>query len=83
MHKFTKQEIGYELKHLIVQQYDIEHISNWAHALYVQYQTEAGSNLDDVLLVLVMMDAGPEFELSYDRLHEIADRLIAGEDVQL
>ena len=83
MHKITKQEIGCELNRLIEKQYEIEHISNWAHALYIQYQTEAGSNLDDVLLLLVTMGAGPEFELSYDRLKYIADRLIAGQDVEL
>lgn len=83
MHKITKQDVGYELKRLIKEQNDIEVISDWAHTLYAQYLTEAGSNLDDVLLVLVTMDAGPEFELSYERLNEIAEQLIAGEDVKL
>lgn len=83
MHKITKQDVGYELKRLIEEQSDIKLISNWAHTLYMQYLTDAGSNLDEVLLVLVMMNAGPEFERSYEELNEIADKLIAGEDVKL
>ncbi|MCX5923624.1 MAG: hypothetical protein NTU89_03620 [Candidatus Dependentiae bacterium] len=80
---YTKEQFGYQLKRLTAEQTDINLISDWAHELYAQYLTDPGSNLDDILLVLAMMDAGPEFELSYERLNEIADRLIAGKDVKL
>lgn len=80
---YTQKQFGEELKEKIARREPISFISDWAHALYLQYLTDAGSNLDDVLLVLVTMDAGPEFELSYEKLNEIADRLIAGEDVKL
>lgn len=83
MSKITKQEIGHKLKYLVQTQHDIKFISDWAHSLYAQYLTDAGSDLDDVLLVLVTMNAGPEFELSYEELDQIAEKLIAGEDVKL
>ena len=68
---------------MIKEKKNIQLISNWAHEWYIQYLTDAGSNLDKVLLVLITMSAGPEFERSYEELNDIADRLIAGEDVKL
>lgn len=39
--------------------------------------------LNDLVSTLMMMDKGLEFEYSHDQLNTIADRLIAGEDVNL
>lgn len=66
-----------------MQKNSIQSISNWAHSLYIFDSVEIDSRLDDILLRLVMMDAGPEFELSYKKLENIADKLIADEDVTL
>lgn len=81
-HIYTTIKIYTELKTLIQQKKSIEYISSWALNLHTYYEIDK-TTTDDALYTIMMMDSGPEFELSYEELDNIADRLIAGEDVQL
>lgn len=70
---------------MIVRWENIAAIGAWAHDVYYEhiFEIDSKSNLRKFLLQLGTMEIGPEFERSYEELNDIADRLIAGEDVKL
>ena len=78
---YTKKEFGKELKIKVCNKEDLISIAHWAYSLYLDKDVE--DNLNDIFLALSTMEEGSEFEYSYEELEEIADRLIAGEDVKL
>ncbi len=80
---FTKQQFGQELKNRLIKKQSMQKLAFWLHSVYLSIEAEKDSSLNDVVYALMMMDAGPEFELSYEELDQIADKLIAGEDVKL
>jgi len=83
---YTKQQFGRELKSLLTQQkISAASIGSWAHAKYYDYidKIDPHSGFGEFLLQLGTMEMGPEFERSHKELNNIADRLIAGEDVKL
>ena len=79
----TRQQLGEYLKKLIIEKATIDNIAFWAHSLYLDVEYGQDDILDNIIYSLMMMDAGPEFEYTYEELNDIADRLIAGEDVKL
>ena len=82
---YTKKQFGKELKDKITRREEISAIGAWSHNLYYDCISEIDENseLRRFLIQLGTMEMGPEFERSYEELDEIADRLIAGEDVKL
>lgn len=82
---YTKKQFGQELKEMVAKREEIAAIGSWAHNTYYEHISEIDlkSGLRKFLLQLGTMEDGPEFELSYEKLNEIADKLIAGEDVTL
>ncbi len=79
----TKQQFGQELKKRLAKKESMQKLAFWLHSVYLNTEEEADSSLNDVVYALMMMDAGTEFERSYEELDKIAERLIAGEDVKL
>ncbi len=80
---YTRQEFGKKVKERIKQQQDVADIGSWSYSIYSQHRREIDMSFRGFLLDLSSMESGPEFEYSYDQLNKIADRLIAGEDVEL
>ena len=78
---YTKKQFGKELKSKILQKKDIGLIAHWIYSLYLDHDVE--ESLNDIFLSLSNMEDNYQFEYSYKELEEIADRLIAGEDVTL
>lgn len=78
---YTKEHFGKELKDKILKKEDIAAITCWIYSLYLDKDVE--DSLNDLFLVSSLMNDGSEFEYSYEELENIADRLIAGEDVKL
>ncbi len=71
-------DFGKDLKKRVAQKQDIAEIGHWSYSVYLE-----GTDVNDVeflniLLILNTMENGAEFEMSYKRLNEIADDLIAG-----
>ncbi|MCX5923793.1 MAG: hypothetical protein NTU89_04520 [Candidatus Dependentiae bacterium] len=81
--EYTKKEFGLELKEKIKNKEDAELIGRWALNMYYEHILETEDEFKDFLKDLGGMSADPQFERSYEELNEIADRLIAGEDVKL
>ncbi len=82
---YTKQQFGKELKKIVAERKPISVIGAWAHDKYYEHISEIDqkSGLRKFLLQLGTMEMGVEFEYSYEELEDIADRLIAGQDVTL
>lgn len=83
MYIFTKKQIGEELKSMVQQKKSIAFIGSWAYSMSLKNIEDTDSKFNKLLLDLGTMEMGPEFEYSYEELHDIADKLIAGEDVVL
>jgi hypothetical protein len=80
---YTKEKFGKELKKRIESREEVSDIGNWAYFMYSQHRREIDRDFRDLLITLGGMEMGPEFERSYEELDQIADKLIAGEDVKL
>ena len=83
--KELKEKIGKELKEQLLKNKTAEQIGAWAVAMYYDNISEIDikSGIRKFLLQLGAMEEGLGFERSYEELNDIADRLIAGEDVKL
>ena len=76
---YTRADFGRELKEKVTARKDRIQIGAWAYQMYMEHITEINDVVfDEVLISLGTMEMGPEFHLSYERLGEIANDLIAG-----
>ncbi len=82
---YTKQQIGKELKEQLLKNKTAEEIGAWAVATYYDrvLEIDSSSGIRKFLLTLGAMEEGEQFVRSYEELEDIANRLIAGEDVKL
>lgn len=80
---YTKQDFARELKKKIFNKEKVRIIGNWAYSVYFEHMGYIDKNFERLLLKLSAMEEGPQFARSYEELDDIADRLIAGEDVTL
>jgi hypothetical protein len=81
---YTRIQFGIELKERVAKKQDVSEIGRWAYEMYLTHIQEINDDdFDDVLLTLNGMEDGPEFAFSYEGLNEIANDLIAGNDVNL
>lgn len=82
---YTKKQCDYDLKNQLLNNKTTEQIGAWAHCAYYDNVSviDPESNIRSLLLTLSIMEEGPEFTRSYEELEDIADRLIAGQDVML
>ncbi|MCC5792425.1 MAG: hypothetical protein JJT82_07455 [Legionellaceae bacterium] len=80
---YTRADFGRDLKERVRRQEDVAEIGRWAHdEVYIE------GDIDDndvgflrILLILAAMEDSPEdFGMSYKRLNEVADDLIAGKE---
>ena len=73
---YTKKDFANELIDEVNKNFNIVRISRWAHEKYLDH----GSNLDNetyaVMMKVIAMEEGEEFELSKDELLELAKDLI-------
>ena len=80
---YTKTLFGKELKEKILKKQNKTDIGTWAFSTYWEHLDDIDKDFEDILLTLNKMELGPEFAFTYERLYEIADALIAGNDVNL
>ena len=76
---YTKKDFGLELKEKIKNKIDVAEIGRWAFSVYWEHMLEIDDDFQDFLTDLNAMEDDPQFEFSYEKLDQIADRLIAGE----
>ena len=80
---YSRKEFGLDLKEKIKNKEDAELIGDWALSMYIEHMLDIDDDFQDFLKDLNAMECGPEFARSYEELDQIADRLIAGENVKL
>lgn len=78
-----KKIFGNELKQRLLKNQTIDQMAPWFYDNYINFSRNEDPKFKELLYELMMMDAGPEFELSYEELNQIANKLIAGEEVKL
>jgi hypothetical protein len=74
--KYSKKEIGEELKRELDKGYDVIRISNWAHNLFFYSREDFTVDVSQILQYIFIMDAGPEFEYTEKELRLLAELLI-------
>jgi hypothetical protein len=57
--------------------FDISEISKIAYKIYLDHGREFNKNQDDMLMSLIVLSEGEEFELSKDEIILIIDKLVA------
>ena len=75
---YTRADFGKELKERVAQKNNILEIASWAYDVYLGDTPDNDGEFLNILLILNTMENGSEFELSYERLNEIANDLITG-----
>jgi hypothetical protein len=78
---YTRKQCGLELKEKIKHKIDAALIGRWAYSMYYEHMLEIDDDFQDFLLDLNAMEDDPQFELSYEKLDQLADKLIAGQQV--
>ena len=79
---YTKIQFGKDLKQLVIKKEKIESIGYWAHSVYLAWPDSDDSVFLELLLYLNTMELGYQFAISYKKLNQIADDLIAGKEVK-
>lgn len=81
--EYLKIQFGRCLKEKIALKIDQSLIGRFAFKYRFDHMKNLDDEFDEVLSTIAIMESGPEFELSYEKLDEIADNLIAGEKAGL
>ncbi len=80
---YTKQNFGKALKEKVLNKDTTESIGTWIYSIYFEHMGYIDQDFEKLLLKLSIMEEGVQFARPYEELENIADRLIAGEDVKL
>jgi hypothetical protein len=82
--KYSKQQFVRELKDQIDTGYNPVRIAQWAHnEIYLKHSRYLEQGLQELLMQLIAMEEGPEFEISESELRKLADDLIEGRSSSL
>jgi len=73
----SKNKLGAELEELLVRNEKSGTIANWAYDLLYTSRNVFPFEIEEILSSISAMDAGPEFEISRNKLKEIARKLIS------
>ena len=74
---YTPAMFGEELERELNDGYDVVRIARMAFSVYHEYGREFSSDLDEIVLSLMAMEEGPEFEFSEQELWELREKLAA------
>ena len=74
---YTKRDFGTDLLHEVNRGFDVVRLAGWAMRLYSDRIRECGDGVKDAVMEVVVMEEGPEFEMTEEQLREFAQRLMA------
>lgn len=78
-----KIDFGQNIEKFLSKKRTIEEIAQWAYKVYLDKGLEITPEADDVIMALVYMEEGEEFEIPMNKIYEIADQLIKGEKINI
>ncbi len=73
--KYTVGDFQRDLQQEIDKGYDAVRIAQAAFSIYQDPALEMSINLNEAVYHIMMMEAGPEFEMSEDEVMEFTDKL--------
>lgn len=73
---YSKQKFAENLLLLANQNASTKQVSDWAHNLYLTSNREFEEGLSEVVMKLIAMDEGPEFEYTKEELIKLANDLL-------
>jgi hypothetical protein len=74
---YSKQQFASDLLEVLQRDPSTLGISRWAYELYLDRIREFEPGLESVIMDLVLMEEGPEFECTIEELYALANRLSA------
>jgi hypothetical protein len=74
---YSQYDFGVELIEEINRGYDIVRISRWAYSVYLKHAGDIDEQLEKIIMTVVAIGEGPEFEYSCDQLIQMANELKA------
>jgi hypothetical protein len=80
MTSYSKREFGQALLSEMAKGFDVVRLSRWAFAVRLEHEREFEEGLDDIVMSIVAMEEGPEFEYSEVELRDLAQGLCSAAD---
>ena len=74
---YAKRDFGTDLLNEVNRGFDVVRLAGWAMRLYSDRIREFGDGVKDAVMEVVVMEEGPEFEMTEEQLREFAQRLMA------
>jgi hypothetical protein len=72
---YTKKDFGLRLKDQITTGYDVVRVARWAHQEFLDHCRELEAGLQPEMMRVIVMEEGPEFELTEHEIQSLADDL--------
>ncbi len=72
---YSKREFAKDFKAQIDRGYNPQRIGSWAHHTYFHLLGELNEELEEVLEGLMVLEAGPEFELPFEEISALVNKL--------
>ena len=74
--RYALQDFGQDLLQELEQGFNVVRLSRWAMRLYSDPDRDHNDAVDDAVMEVVVMEEGPEFEMSEQELRDFAERLV-------
>ena len=74
---YTRRDFGKDSMAELEKGYDVVGLSRWAMSVYMKRCHETEAKLDKIIMSIVAMEEGPEFEFSEQELRQMANELQA------
>lgn len=72
---YSKREFAKDFKAQLDRGYEPNRIGSWAHKIYLGHLGELSKELEEILEDLLVLEAGPEFELSFEEISALLNQL--------
>lgn len=72
---YSKQQFARDLLEVLQREPSTLEISRWAYELYLDRIREFEPGLESVVMDLVLMEEGPQFEYTIEELYALANKL--------
>ena len=73
---YTKRNFGSDLLNEVNRGYDVVRLARWAMRLRSDRIREFDEGVKDAVMDIVVMEEGPEFEMTEEQLRDFAQRLM-------
>ena len=80
---YTKRDFGIDLTEELDKGFDVVRLSRWAYATHLDHCHELEEGLTDVMMEVIAMQEGPEFEFNEEELRDLAEKLSGVRDFEL